>query len=142
MSKLPAEFVTAAKPKQKIARRTRKASLISPDPVVDPRELILQLTDEEYQALEQARQKLHQAGSEVTLDQMIHRVFAEWMMRAAKPAAAAQPQVAPRDERMVARLRAFVAAPLRSWRDLAGEMWRVALSPRCGAPTTRGRGQP
>jgi hypothetical protein len=128
MSKLPAEFVTANRPKQKPARRTRKASLISPEPVRDPRELMLQLTDEEYQALEQARQQLHQAGREITLDQMIHRVFAEWMLRVSQPAAAAAPQAAPRDERMVARLRAFVASPLRTWRELAGEVLRTSRS--------------
>ena len=98
--------------------------MISPDPVRDPRELILHLTDDEYQALEEARQRLHQAGAEVTLDQMIHRVFAEWILRHAaaghaSPRHASTASAAPRDEHVVARLRAFVAAPLRTWRELA-----------------------
>lgn len=157
MSKLPAEFVKApvktatkeATPtKQPRARRPRKAaSLISPEPVRDPRELVLQLTEEEYQALEEARQQLHQAGAEVTLEQMIHRVFADWMMRvkmvvqpepapapaAAEPApapAAAEPTATPgatataRDEHVIARLRTFLAAPIRTWQELASQLWR------------------
>jgi hypothetical protein len=136
MSKLPAEFVkapaTATQPKPR-PRRMRKASLISPEPVKDPRELLLMLTEEEYKALDEARQQLHQAGAEVTLEQMIHRVFAEWMVRAR---AAAQPQhatdsvAAPRDERMITRLRAFVAAPLRTWRELATQMLRSSYQRR------------
>lgn len=160
MSKLPAEFVKApvkaaakeASPtKQPRARRPRKAaSLISPEPMRDPRELVLQLTEEEYQALEEARQKLHQAGAEVTLDQMIHRVFADWMMRvkmivqpepppapaAAEPAPAATAEqaatpgttttssAAARDEHVIARLRGFLASPIRTWQELASQLWR------------------
>lgn len=135
MSKLPAEFVKApaTQPKTR-APRSRKASLISPEPVRDPRELSLHLTDDEYKALEAARKELHQAGAEVTLEQMIHRVFAEWMLRAraALQPAPAQPEpaateAAPRDPHVLARLRAFVAAPLRTWRELAGFMWRASL---------------
>lgn len=130
MSKLPAEFVKApaTQPKQPRARRTRKASLISPEPVRDPRELVLHLTEEEYQALEEARQQLQQAGSEVTLEQMIHRVFAEWMMRVTavvQPPPATEAAAPARDEHVVARLRTFIAAPLRTWRALAAGMWRT-----------------
>lgn len=136
MSKLPDAFVKAPSPRpsKPKARRTRKASLISPEPVRDPREVVLHLTEEEYQALEEARQKLNQSGVEVTLEQMIHRVFAEWMLRAraALQPAPAQPEpaateAAPRDPHVLARLRAFVAAPLRTWRELAGFMWRASL---------------
>jgi hypothetical protein len=133
MSKLPTDFVKAPvthkAPVQPKPRRTRKsASLISPEPVKDPRELLLHLTDEEFQALEDARQKLHSAGTEVTLEQMIHRVFAEWMLRARaamqpapQPSEAAAPR---RDEHLTTRLRAFVKAPLRMWRELGTQMWR------------------
>ena len=131
MSKLPAEFVKApaTQPKQPRARRTRKASLISPDAVRDPHEVMLQLTEEEYRALEEARRELHAAGAEVTLEQMIHRVFADWMLRAravVQQAAAAAPEgnTVHRDEHVLARLRAFVAAPLRTWRELATGVWR------------------
>jgi hypothetical protein len=132
MSKLPTDFVKAPMthkaPVQPKPRRTRKASLISPEPVKDPRELILHLTEEEFQALEDARQKLHGAGTEVTLEQMIHRVFAEWMLRgqaAIQPAPQATEPVRPRDERLTTRLRAFVKAPLRTWRELGTQMWRM-----------------
>lgn len=134
MSKLPAEFVKApaTQPKSRVVRARKKASLISPEPVKDPHELLLHLTDDELAALEEARQKLHQAGSEVTLEQMVHRVFADWMLRSRTPAQPAQPApaaakaVAPRDEHVIARLRAFVAAPLRSWRELATQVWRAS----------------
>jgi hypothetical protein len=127
MSKLPTEFVKAPEPKPP-AKRSRKASMISPQPVRDPRELTIHLTEDEHRALDEARRKLHAAGTEVTLEQMIHRVFAEWMLRARtivqEAQAAAQPS-APRDEQLVARLRAFVASPLRMWRELATQVWRT-----------------
>ncbi len=135
MSKLPAEFVKApaTQPKPR-TRRTRKASLISPEPVTDPRELHFHLTEDEYAALEAARHQLHQAGSEVTLEQMIHRVFAEWMLRARAtveaPPAGPEPggtqATGRRDEHMIARLRAFVAAPLRIWRELTTHVRRTS----------------
>jgi hypothetical protein len=160
MSKLPDAYVkaptsmkastaTTAQPKPR-TRRTRKASLISPEPVKNPRELILHLTEDEYQALEEARQKLNEGGTEVALEQMIHRVFADWMMRAravvqaplaamAGATDASETNVADaagtesaassahRNDDMIARLRAFVAAPLRMWRDLASQVWRTSL---------------
>ncbi len=134
MSKLPAEFVKApaTQPKPRTTR-TRKASLISPEPVRDPRQLSLHLTEDEHKALEEARQQLHQAGAEVTLEQMIHRVFAEWMVRtraAAQPAPAAAETYAARDEHVIDRLRAIVAAPLRTWRELATTMWRASTTRR------------
>jgi hypothetical protein len=134
MSKLPADFVrapgTQPQPKPR-AQRSRKASLISPEPVRNPRELMLTLTDEEYGALEDARKTLHRAGTEITLEQMIHRVFAEWMLRARSvvqpPPAANASDAAPRDEHLIRRLRAFVAEPLRIWRELAAQMWRTLI---------------
>jgi hypothetical protein len=139
MSKLPTDFVTApaTHPKQPRARRTRKASLISAEPVREPNEIVLHLTDDEYKALEGARQALHHAGAPVTLEQMIHRVFAEWMVRirdaAQRPAAATETATgaaAPRDERVHARLRDFLAAPIKTWRELARQMWRASLVAR------------
>lgn len=151
MSKLPAEFVKPpARPaKQPRARRARKASLISPEPVTDPRELMIHLTEEEYRVLEEARQQLQQAGTEITLEQMIHRVFADWMLRSravVQAPAASEPTAAPRDERVLARLRAFVAAPLRSWRELAVQKWRASHLrrswQRTSAPSTSPAQQP
>jgi hypothetical protein len=133
MSKLPTDFVkpptTEPKPR---ARRARKASLISAEPVVDPRQLVLHLTEEEYEALEDARRTLNQAGSEVTLDQLIHRVFADWMVRvrAVTQPAPQEPKPAPRDERMHARLRDFLAAPIKTWRGLAKQMLHTAFGAR------------
>ena len=113
MSKLPPEFVKApASPSKPRSRPSRRASLISPEPVRDPRELILHLTDEEYEALEAARQQ-------ATLEQMIHRVLADWMIRirVVKQPSAPQPAAAaPRDRHVIARLRAFVAQ-VRSWHE-------------------------
>ena len=143
MSKLPTDFVKAptTQPKPR-ARRPRKASLISTEPVRDPKEIVLHLSDDEYNALEDARRALHDAGSEVTLEQMIHRVFADWMMRVrvaiAEPAAAsAEPAAASaepaarstpaRDPRIHARLRELIAAPLEVWGRVARRMWRTAL---------------
>lgn len=122
MSKLPAEFVKSptkqAKPK---AQRTRKASLISPAPVRDPHELVLQLTDEEFTALEQARQQLQHGDAEITLEQMIHRVFADWMLRLS-----ATPHTPPPPEpELLARLRTLIASPRRLWHELAGRMRRT-----------------
>lgn len=133
MSKLPAEFVKApaTEPKQPRVKRTRKASLISPEPVIDPREVLVHLTEDEHRALEDARKQLHQAGTEITLEQMIHRVFADWMLRAravAQPAAPQPEAAAPRDHHLLARLRAFVAEPVRAWQELATGMWRLGHS--------------
>ena len=90
------------------------------------------LTDDEYAALEDARNALHSAGTEVTLEQMIHRVFAEWMLRARSvvqppPPAASTGDAEPRDEHLVRRMRAFAAEPLRIWRELATQMWRTLI---------------
>ena len=136
MSKLPTEFVKAPAPQPKPRTRTKKASLISPEPVRDPRELLMHLTDDEMQMLEDARQKVNQSGVEITLEQMIHRVFADWMVRERTPAppppapAAPRPTPPPRDERMLRRLRELVAAPLQTWRALAVATARAAIASR------------
>ena len=121
MSKLPAEFVKplAKQPKPK-AQRTRKASLISPDPVRDPHELVLHLTEEEYSALEHARRQLHHGDAEVSLEQMIHRVFADWMLRTS-----ARPETPPAEPELLARLRTLIASPRRLLHELAGRMRRT-----------------
>ena len=59
----------------------------------------------------------NQGHAEVTLEHMIHRVFADWMVRARGPAETAAAPA--RDDRASARLRDFVAAPLKMWRELA-----------------------
>jgi hypothetical protein len=125
MSKLPADFVKAPNlpPIPRVVRK--KASLISPEPERDPHELVIHLTEAEYNELEAARQHLLRAGTEITLEQMIHRVFADWMMRARKPQPTpSESGTAPRHEHALARFRAFVASPLRSWRELVGHVWR------------------
>jgi hypothetical protein len=129
MSKLPTDFVKAPTPQPKRARRTRKASLIAAEPVQDPTEIVLHLTDDELAALEEARQALREAGSEVTLDQMIHRVFAEWMVRV-RAAVMPQARVEARADatQMHARLRDFIAAPIKVWRELAKQMWRESVA--------------
>ncbi|HEU0035855.1 MAG TPA: hypothetical protein VFQ53_34820 [Kofleriaceae bacterium] len=139
MSKLPTDFVkvSAAQPKQR-AKRSRKASLISAEPVVDPKQVMLHLTDDEHAALEEARQKLHAAGAQVTLEQMIHRVFADWLVRlrtpVAPPAPAAEaapakpePRVPTLEERIAARLAEFLARPVQMW-DALARMARLVRS--------------
>lgn len=121
MSKLPAEFVKSptkqAKPK---AQRTRKASLISPTPVRDPHELLLQLTDEEFNALEKARRELQHGDAEISLEQMIHRVFADWMLRSN-----ATPHTPPAEPELLTRLRTLIASPRRLWHELASRVRRT-----------------
>lgn len=109
MSKLPTDFVKAPAPRP---RKPRKATLVA----ADPRELLVHLTDDELRTLEDARQTLERAGERVTLEQLVHRVIAEWMVRRQAPA--------PLDMRD--RLRAFAAAPLQKWRELGATLRRVS----------------
>lgn len=123
MSKLPTEFVQApaTRTKQPRARRPRKASLISPEPVRDPRELLLHLTEAEHQALEDARQQLQQSGVTITLDQMLHRVLADWVAQVH----AAATRAPAREEPAVVRVRDVLADRLRRWRAVASGLWRT-----------------
>jgi len=122
MSKLPPEFVKSptAEPAPRV-RRTRKTSLVASEAAQDPREVLLRLTDDEHAALEELREKLHRAGEDVTLEQLLHRVLADWTLRMRAPAVAAATAAAPtppphRDETLIERLRTLAAAPLRTWR--------------------------
>jgi hypothetical protein len=129
MSKLPPDFIKspAAAPAQR-PRRTRKTSLVTAEPARDPREVVIRLTDDDHAALEEARQTLQRAGEDVTLGQMIQRVLAEWRSRAltaTAPAAAPTPAPAPDGERILDRLRALAAAPLRTWRELGATLRRI-----------------
>jgi hypothetical protein len=129
MSKLPPDFVkpTPAAPAQR-PRRARKASLVTAEPARDPREIVIRLTDDDHAALEAARQTLQRAGEDVTLDQMIHRAITEWRphaLTAPPPASAPAPTPAPDDERILDRLRAFAAAPLRTWRELGARLRQI-----------------
>lgn len=134
MSKLPPEFVKAppAQPAPR-ARRARKTSIVAAEPPPDPRELVLHLTDDELQALEEVRLTLQRAGEDVTLAQIVHRVIAEWRLyttRATEAAEAAEPaEPAPRDARILDRLLALAAAPLRTWRELGATLRRLSGLP-------------
>lgn len=125
MSKLPPEFIKSPGPEQR-PRKTRKASLVTAEPAPDPREVVIRLTDEDRAALEDARETLRREGEDVTVEQMIQRVIAEWRTRAlTAPAPAAAPMPAPQDERLLDRLREFAAAPLRTWRELGARLHRI-----------------
>lgn len=131
MAKLPPQFVKAppADPAAP-ARRTRKPSLVAAAAAAprDPREVLVHLTDDDHRALEDARAALRDAGEDVTLEQMIHRVLADWTMRVRAAAAAAvapAPEPAPRVDGLVDRLRALAAAPLRTWRELGATVRRM-----------------
>ena len=131
MSKLPPEFVKAPAPagdSAPRARRARKTSMVA-EPAPDPRDVLLRLTEEEHQALEDARQALSRAGETVTLQQIIHRVLAEWTLRT-KLAPTPEPSRTPRDEGLLARLRAFAASPLRTWRELGATLRRLSGLPQ------------
>jgi hypothetical protein len=128
MSKLPAEFVKAPskepKPRVKRVRQTIVAS------AADPREVMLHLTDEEFAALEDARQSLSRENITVTIEQMLHRVVADWMLRAKmalqRETEPKSPEPAPRDPSLLERLRELVASPLRTWRELGNRLRRLS----------------
>ena len=121
MAKLPTEFVKppAARPAPK--RRTRKTSLLDPEAArALLREVIVRLSEPEHRALEQVRAELARAGEELTLEQIIHRVIAEW---SAHRAEARQP--APRPvEGVLAQLRRLASSPMRTWRELGAAAMR------------------
>lgn len=57
---------------------------------------------------------------------MIHRVFADWMLRVnAAPRAAEPAQTAPDEPELLTRLRTFIASPLRIWHEVAGRVRRT-----------------
>jgi len=115
MSKLPAEFVKTTQPKPRTTRK-RQPSLVSRE-APNPREVLVHLTDDELKALEEARQSLHHAGAPITIEQMIHRVIAEWMLRAKTVVKSVESPPA-RDPYIIARLRELAATPLRTWREI------------------------
>lgn len=131
MSKLPPEFVKAPAPATDAApraRKGRKASMVTvvdPPPPPDPRDVLLRLTDEEHQALDDARQALVRVGETVTLEQIIHRVLTEWTMRT-KLTATPEPAQVPRDESLIGRLRTLASQPLRTWRELGATLRRLS----------------
>lgn len=131
MSKLPPEFVKAPSPSASAetaprSRRKAKASIVAAEPPPpDPRQVLLHLSDEEHQALDDARQALVRVGETVTLEQIIHRVLTEWTMRT-KLTATPEPAHVPRDESLLGRLRSLASQPLRTWRELGATLRRLS----------------
>jgi hypothetical protein len=115
MAKLPTEFVKPPSARPAPKRRTRKTSLLDPEAArALLREVIVRLTEAEHSALELVRAELARAGEELSLEQLIHRVIAEWT---AQRAEARQP--APRPvEGVLAQLRRLASSPMRTWREL------------------------
>jgi len=125
MAKLPPSFVKAPPAEPAAApRRTRKPSIVAESPR-DPRELLLRLEETELRALEEAREALRADGVDVSIEQMVHRVLVDWIRSrtAPQPAPRAEPV---RTETVFDRLRAFAAAPLRTWRELGATLRRVS----------------
>jgi hypothetical protein len=121
MAKLPSEFVKAPAAKPAPKRRSKKTSLLDPEAArALLREVIVRLTESEHRLLEDARAELARAGDEVTLEQMIHRVIAEWTTRRTE---ARQPATRPVDG-ILAHLRKLATSPLRTWRDLGAAALR------------------
>jgi hypothetical protein len=114
MAKLPSEFVKppAARP---AARRRKKTSLLDPEAArALLREVVVRLSEAEHRKLEDARAELAKGGEEVTLEQMVHRIIAEWSARRSE---AQQP--APRAvDTILAQLRRLASSPVRTWREL------------------------
>ena len=121
--------------------RRKKASLLdSPAAAAElARQIRLELSEDERSALETARDEIRRAGgSEVTLEQMIHRALAEWIAarraigrRVAEATARGGQPANRRGSRaqidwVVARLRRLAADPLASWRELTGSLRRLA----------------
>ncbi len=115
MAKLPTEFVKPPSARPAPRRRTKKTSLLDPEAArALLREVIVRLTEAEHSALELVRVELARAGEELSLEQLIHRVIAEW---SAHRAEARQP--APRPvEGVLAQLRRLASSPMRTWREL------------------------
>ena len=121
MAKLPTEFVKAPAPKPAPRRRGKKTSLLDPEAArAMLREVLVRLTESEHRQLEDARTELARAGEEVTIEQMIHRVIAEWSARLAE----ARRPVAIPVEGILAQLRRMASSPLRTWRDLGAAALR------------------
>ena len=115
MAKLPSEFVKPPTGKPAARRRRAKASLLDPEAArALLREVIVRLTEVEYRWLEEARAASARDGEEVTLEQMIHRIIAEWSAHRTEAAGAHARPV----EGIFAHLRKLAAAPLSTWRQL------------------------
>jgi hypothetical protein len=113
MAKLPSEFVKAPAVGPAPRRRGKRTSLLDPEAArALLREVIVRLTEAEHRALEAARAELGRAGEELTLEQLIHRIIAEWTTRRSE-APAAVPM-----EGILAHLRRLASSPLRTWREL------------------------
>lgn len=127
MAKLPPEFVKPLAPPSKPRRKPKKTNLMTAERALDLlREVILRLTEEEHRELEKAREELKWSGEDVSLEQIVHRVVAEWCAgRRTQRAAAAAPRPV---DGIIAQLRRFARSPLRTWRDLGAAIRLLAPS--------------
>lgn len=113
----------AAKPAEKAPAapaKARSASLLR-DPAELKREVLVRLTEDEHRALEAARTEL---GGTVSLDDMIHRVLADWLARRGPERRTDVARIA---ERVASELRRFARDPLGTWRHLGRAVRRAAL---------------
>ena len=116
MAKLPSEFVKPPAARSAGRRRVKKTSLLDPEAArALLREVIVRLTEPEHRALEDARAELARAGEQVTLEELLHRIIAEWT---AQRAEARQPVARP-VEGILAHLRRLASQPVRTWREQA-----------------------
>jgi hypothetical protein len=124
MAKLPPEFVKTPAPAPERKRKAKKTSIMTAERARDLlREVVLRLGDEERAELDRAREELRRAGEELTLEQMVYRVVAEWCSRRIADRAAAAAPVA---EGIVAQLRRLADRPLRTWRELGAALRRLS----------------
>lgn len=124
MAKLPSEFVKAPAAKPAPKKRTRKQSLLDPEAArALLREVIVKLSEAEHRLLEEVRAELARAGEELSLEQLLHRIIAEWSARRSE---ARQPVARP-VEGILAQLRRLAQSPVQTWRELgAAAMRRLA----------------
>ncbi len=123
MSRLPDEFVKAPAPKRSTKRRApaTPGKTASRTALALTGEVVLVLGDEERRALGAALDELRRAGQEITIEQMVSRVIADWMT--ARTAPKAQPFTL---EAAVAQVMRLARSPLRTWRELGATLRRAA----------------
>jgi hypothetical protein len=135
-SKLPTEFVKppGARPAPR-RRGGKKTSLLDPEAArALLREVIVRLGEAEHRALEEARAELGRSGEQVTLEQMVHRIIADWTARRAE---ASKPAARP-VEGILAQIRRMARSPVQTWRELGDAVRRLTglVADVAGSPSS------
>ena len=124
MAKLPDDFVKAPAVKKGRSRKSKAKLGLEKAKQLDPRELLLRLSDDELSALQGACEQLRAAGETVDLEGMVKRVIAGWVEQT-RAARAVEQQQAEAPRAIVAQLLGIVRDPLRRWRELGAVLRQV-----------------